>query len=411
MPSEPIRHLPVRPNLVQLRRQAKDLLAAVRSGDDTALAEFAASHPSARPPFKLADAQFALARSYGVSSWPRLVKACELTDAIWRDDAETVKQIVLSDLSLLTENASARQQSNWGPPLSYASTAGTQKVVDMLRRLGATDVQYAFDRACLRGNLTIARQLIEAGAQVTPGCVMGPCETLNPTGLQFLLDHGAEVADDSGDPLAPLALLLQTYSRHPEGKHACMQILAEHGVQWPSTPPMALHAGRQDLLEHYLKQDPRLFDRTFSHEEVFPPELGCHEDWSLALRGTPLDGATLLHMAVDYDEHDLFVWMLECGADPNARAAVDADGFGGHTPLFGCVVNQAYRCAIHGQDRYVRHLLDAGADPLVRASLRKQLRFVADETEHVYHDVTPREWGQTFHDQDWVNPAVLQLLP
>ena len=38
------------------------------------------------------------------------------------------------------------------------------------------------------------------------------------------------------------------------------------------------------------------------------------------------------------------------------------------------------------------------------------LRFVADETLHEYRDVTPLEWGQRFHDRDWVSKPVMQLL-
>ena len=60
---------------------------------------------------------------------------------------------------------------------------------------------------------------------------------------------------------------------------------------------------------------------------------------------------------------------------------VDADGFGGHTPLFGCVVSQAYLCGRQQDAEFARVLLDHGADPNAHASLRKRLRFVADETE------------------------------
>jgi ankyrin repeat protein len=101
--------------------------------------------------------------------------------------------------------------------------------------------------------------------------------------------------------------------------------------------------------------------------------------------------------------------MLDQGADPDAPAAVDADGFGGHTALFGCVVSQPYRNGRPG-DAMARLLLDRGADPNVRASLRKALRGVDDETEHTYRDVTPLGWGAAFHDQDFVNPAVMTLV-
>ena len=95
---EPLRHIPVRPNLKQLKQQAKDLLHAIRSGDQAAIEEFNQSHPSAStiPPdqIKLSDVQLALARSYGISSWPRVVQACELIDAIWHDDIDTVRDLV-----------------------------------------------------------------------------------------------------------------------------------------------------------------------------------------------------------------------------------------------------------------------------------------------------------------------------
>ena len=90
------RHFPVRPNLDQLKHQAKDLLRAVRPGDPAAAAELAKHHPERLEPAKakLADAQLALARSYGLPSWPRLVLACRMTDAIWRDDVDTVRELV-----------------------------------------------------------------------------------------------------------------------------------------------------------------------------------------------------------------------------------------------------------------------------------------------------------------------------
>src|SRR4051812_4110737 len=76
------RHLPVRPDLDQLRHQAKDLLREIRRGDAAALADLAENHPEQLDPgsARLADAQLALARSYGVPSWPRLVLACEVID-------------------------------------------------------------------------------------------------------------------------------------------------------------------------------------------------------------------------------------------------------------------------------------------------------------------------------------------
>ena len=84
------RHFPVRPNLEQLKHQAKDLLRAFQRGDAEALEDFREhlTTPVDAESVRLADAQFVLARSYGLPNWPRLVTACRMTDAIWRGDVE-----------------------------------------------------------------------------------------------------------------------------------------------------------------------------------------------------------------------------------------------------------------------------------------------------------------------------------
>jgi ankyrin repeat protein len=415
------RHFPVRPNLEQLKHQAKDLLREIREGDAAAVAELRKHHPGKNggpvesAAAKLADAQLALARSYGLASWPRLVTACRMTDAIWRGDVEAVRELVRKHPRLLHEAARGVADSNWGPPMSYAANVGQDAIIQMLREMGATDVQHAFDRACLQGQLETARRLHAMGARVTPGCVMGPCETLNAEGLALLFELGADFADEHGDRMAPVGLLLQTYSRYPEGKHRCLELVAARGVELPDTPPMAIHRGRIDLLESHLHRDRQLPNRTFSHEEIYPPALGCSTDPTYALHGTPLAGTTLLHICVDFDEIEIARWLIEHGADVNARAEVDSDGFGGHTPLFGCVVSQSYMCRRQQDAAFARLLLDHGADPNARASLRKQLRFVPDESMHEFRDVTPISWGKKFHGpgypgHTWVSEPAMRLI-
>ena len=248
------------------------------------------------------------------------------------------------------------------------------------------------------------------GARPAPGCVMGPCETLNAKGLSLLFELSAKFADEHGDRLAPIALLLQTYSRWPKGKHECLELLSVRGIHLPATPAMAVHRGRIDLLDAHLARDPHLLTRTFSHEEIYPPEVGCSTDHSLGLHGTPLAGTTLLHLCVDFDEIEIARWLITRGMNVNAKAEVDSDGFGGHTALFGCVVSQPYRCGLQLDAAFARLLLDHGADPNARASLRKRLRFVRDDSMHEYREVTPLAWGESFHDQDWVNRAAMRLI-
>jgi hypothetical protein len=311
------RHFPVRPNLEQLKHQAKDLLRAIRQGDADAVAELRKHHPGGNEKLpdasaaKLADAQLVLACSYGLASWPRLVTACRMTDAIWRGDVDAVHDLVRKHPRLLHEAARGIADSNWGPPMSYAANVGQDAIIQMLREMGETDVQHAFDRACLQGQLDTARKLHAMGARVIPGSVMGPCETLNDEGLALLFELGAELADEHGDRLAPVALILETYCRGPEGKHRCLDLVAARGVELPDTPPMAMHSGRIDLLEAHLHLDPHMLNRTFSHEEIYPPALGCHADQSLALHGTPLAGSTLLHMCVDFDVIEIARWLID----------------------------------------------------------------------------------------------------
>ena len=58
----PVRRLPVRPDLDQLHRQAKELLRAIHGGDSNAIAELREYHPESidAPTAKLADAQVVL---------------------------------------------------------------------------------------------------------------------------------------------------------------------------------------------------------------------------------------------------------------------------------------------------------------------------------------------------------------
>ncbi len=405
------RHLPIRPDLKQLAREAEELQRGLRGGEETALAAWSERHPDGRGPeeAEVADAQLILARRYGFGSWTRVELACRLVDAIWGDEVDAVRELLQEHPELRDERALG-QDSNWGPPMSHAANLGRERIVDALYELGATDVQWAFGRACLHGRIRLARRIFEMGARPQPDSVMAPAETQNGPGMEFLLDLGAELGDKHGRRLAPVALVLETYCRDPHGKHQCLELFVDHGIALPDTPPMAVHRGRVDLLEAHMARDPDVLSRNWSHEEIYPPELGCHDDHTLALHGTPLAGAGLLHLCVDNDEIEIARWLLERGADPNQRADVDADGFGGHTPIFGCVVSQTWEVGLRRDAEFARLLLEAGADPNVSASLRKQLRFVADEALHEYHGVTPADWGRRFHDRAWVNTVVLDLL-
>jgi hypothetical protein len=368
---------------------------------------------------RLADAQFTLARSYGVASWPRLVLACALIDAIWRDDLAAVRRLVLKHPRLLHEMARGTERCNWGPPMSYAANLGRDEIIRELHALGANDLEHAIDRAALQSRIGTARMLYEMMGRPRPpaGCLGGPAYTLSATGTELMLELGARVRGDDGERLAPVDVVLETDGRKPAEKHSILEAYIRHGLDLPDTPTMALHRGRIDLLEDHLRRDPELLRRTFTHEEIYPPELGCHDE-VLATQGTPLAGTTLLHLCADYDEIEVARWLLDRGMDPDARAAVGADGFGGHTALFATVVSQpSFWMNLKKQPPaapFAKLLLDRGADPNARVSLRKRLHPgyapEHDVSEHEYRDVTPLSWGRRFHAKVFVSEPAMQLI-
>jgi len=209
------RHMPVRPDLNQLRREAEELLP----GGTT-----------------LADAQDALARSYGVHGWPRLVQACGLVDAIWRDEVDEVRDLIEKHPHLLHENALGTDRSNWGPPMSYAANLGRNTIIKMLHELGAKDLEKAMARALLQSKIETARMLhaMAGDPELPRGAVMWSAETLSAAGFAYALELGAEICDSEGDWRAPVAMVLETYSRHPEGKHQIWRKWSRAGSYCPT---------------------------------------------------------------------------------------------------------------------------------------------------------------------------------
>jgi Ankyrin repeat len=416
------RHIPVRPDLDQLKHQAKDLLRDIRGGNASAIDEFTRNHPKpvTHGEAILADAQLALARSYGIKSWPRLVQACNLIDAIWNDDLAAVRDLVTKHPNLIHENARGTEKCNWGPPMSYAANLGRNEIIKMLHELGAKDHMHALDRATLQSKIDTA-QLIHKlmGSPPLPDDVLGgPAYTLSVSGTELMFEMGAKVYGSDGNRLAPVDVVLETDSRNPSAKHAILEMYVQHGLELPDTPVITLHRGRIDLLEEHLRRDPKLLTRTFTHEEIYPPELGCHDE-VLATQGTPLAGTTLLHMCVDYDEFDIAKWLIEKGADVNAKALIDSDGFGGHTALFCTVISQPnFWMNYQGHEQiapFAELLLEHGADPNVRASLRKKLHpgyapKYDTETMFEYRDLTAVEWGEQFHAKVFVSEPAMKLI-
>ena len=415
----PVRRLPVRPDLEQLHRQARELLRAMHAGDADAIAELREHHPESTDPAaaKLADAQLVLARSYRASSWTRLVHAVRLADAIWRDNGDTVRDLITANPALIHEHVLIRTDSNWGAPMTYAANLGRDEIVRLLHRSGAKDLESAAGRAALQDKADTVRMIYDLAGRppLEKLTLAGPAYTLSVEGTAVLLTLGARVVGPNGVDHNSVEHLLGTDSRNPPAKHRILELWIEHGFEPPDTPVMALHRGRIDLLEAHLARDPDLLTRTFDIADVYPLAPACSRDPYTA-QGTPVHGTTLLHLAAYFDELDIAEWLLDRGMNPDARAAIDGDGFGGYTALFSTAVSQRNFWVNYGRGqpdeaRFTRLLLARGADPHVRASLRHRL-----EAGHgggplrEYRDVTPLGWGERFAAKVFVSRETLRLI-
>jgi hypothetical protein len=415
----PVCRLPVRPDLDQLQRQAKELLRAIHAGDADAIGQLREHHPESLDPSaaKLADAQLVLARSYRASSWTRLVHAVRLADAIWRDDLDAVRTLIERNPALIHEHVLIRTDSNWGPPMTYAANLGRDGIIRLLHQHGAKDLESAAGRAALQGKVDTARMIYDLAGRppFNKFSLAGPAYTLSVEGTAFLLAMGARAWGPQGVEANTMEHLLGTDSRKPEAKHRILEMYVEHGFEPPDTPVMALHRGRIDLLEAHLARDPDLLTRTFDITDVYPLAPACWREPYTA-QGTPVHGTTLLHIAAYFDELEIAQWLLDRGMDPDVRSAIDADGFGGYTALFSTVVSQRNFWVNYGKGqpddaRFTHLLLDRGADPNIRASLRQRL-----EEGHgggplrEYRGVTPLAWGEQYSAKVFVSRESLRLI-
>lgn len=158
-------------------------------------------------------------------------------------------------------------------------------------------------------------------------------------------------AFDAGlDPRAPIrgrsltTWLTEMYTRS-DRLPDCLRLLLDRGATLddPVLEPVLLDDA--DALAAAIHANPSLLTHRTSLRSAF----------------TPLDGASLLHVAAEFLCANVIRVLIDLGADIDARAAVDDQGLNGHTPLFHTVNSNWNRAApIMGS------LLDAGASTEVR---------------------------------------------
>ena len=300
-----MRDLPARPDLEQLRRQAKDLIRAARRGESEALDRI--HEPT------LAAAQLAIAREYGFASWPQLKREVERREILDDGDLGRLLALLADDPALATSAMEHwRDHPRGASPLGY---------VAMLR--------YDTPRGVWRdvaGTAALAQALIEAGSPVDgePGDPETPLITAASYGdaevARVLIEAGADIearaSEDAGGVPGAAALLHAAVF----GMTGVVDLLVAHGAQ-----------------VHGVEEAAAAGDVT-----------GWLDDT------TPIDARVrALVMAADHQRLDVIDRLIAAGAPVDA---VD-DAFGGH-PL--------RQAAANGRPASVRRLLEHGADPSLR---------------------------------------------
>ncbi len=156
--------------------------------------------------------------------------------------------------------------------------------------------------------------------------------------IRAVLDDGFDVCSEINGK-TPANTLIEMYLRSDRFPD-CLRLLLERGavLDEPKLAPVLLND--PDALEVAVRVDPGFLN----HKTI------------MACAFTPLSGASLLHVAAEYGHLQVARKLLDLGAEVDAHAAIDAYGFGGHTPLFHTVNSNANR-----SEPVMRLLLEAGA--------------------------------------------------
>lgn len=374
------RSLPPAPDIRHLKDQARDLLRS--GGADT-----------------LASAQFRIAKSYGFQSWPKLKAHVELLkesgqlkQAIDREDVDRVTQLMSRNRSLhqapigyggsgpLTWVAECR--GCLGPP-----SAARLQIAEWMIQNGS-DVHQGGDaplmRAALSGVRTPMMELLVArGADVNGRwnasfpILFAPCETVDPTAIAWLLQHGADPNTRDSAGSTALDYLLGTYVRSTNLARS-IDVLTSAGGRTRYDIPglLELIANRLSRLPGLLQNSPQTV-----HQRLPELLIGATGARRLLLQGT-----TLLHVAAEFGNVEATRLLLASGADVNARATVNERGVGGQTPIYHAVTQFGdWGLSV------ARVLLEAGADLSIRVTVPGSYES-ADEVVNC----TPLEYARRF---------------
>lgn len=141
-----------------------------------------------------------------------------------------------------------------------------------------------------------------------------------------------------GEPL--IYELISEYTRSSRFKD-CVRVFVEHGLNFSDQALLSVLLDDAEALEEILIVNPETVNKRYS--------LRCAY--------TPLFEVTLLHICAEFNHVNCATTLLKHGADVNAKAGVDENGFGGQSPIFH-TVNQNGNQSVE----MMHFLLDHSAD-------------------------------------------------
>jgi ankyrin repeat protein len=391
------RRLPAKPNLNQLKKQAKDLLKAFHAGESLAIEEVRAHHPEpigAPEGLQLSGAQLVLARAYGFASWPKLkafvdgVNMSRFVAAVQTGDIDGVRAMLRQRPELVQMDTAGNNEHRG---LHYAVLRRDAAMVRLLMQAGAdarqgifphrdattafalardrdyqdvvavieqeeqrrrelmscpnSTVSPAQDRineAIRRGDTETAIRLLEASPSLVRSCdrtggtpLHAAAQSTNAEMVAWLLARGASARKRDLDGLTPLdrAALAADPRNH-------------HAQRFPAVARLLLDHGADVTIRAAvaLGDSPRIC-------ELVGTDPGVLRDihWS---RGG------LLSLAVKHGRLDAVRLLLDLGADADERTLLQE--LEEPTLSWGAPL---WHAALAGRCDIAELLLDRGADP------------------------------------------------
>jgi ankyrin repeat protein len=198
---------------------------------------------------------------------------------------------------------------------------------------------------------------------------LGAFEVHSPDGIRDALAAGASPTQPIKGK-TPIHCLIEGYLRSSRFAD-CLRVLLEAGATIEDPLIEALLLDDDASLRRILNSPGQSLDRRLSVPGAF----------------TCCEGVTPLHICAEFNSIRCAQVLLDAGADVDAPADLDADGFGGQTPIFHAVNSIRNYC------RPVMELLvEAGADLDVR--LKGLVWGQGQDWETLVLDVTPISYSQ-----------------